>query len=225
MTPQKNYSKIASSLLLVFILFGISLASATTENGYNNDNNLLTTNTETTLTENGYKTNIIINPRTTGTYATENGYKLDLTINPNGIGGGYSENGYKLSLIPEKTFPDIPDIAIMTLTTSGTHVTEGYSTSISVTITNKGYIAETFQVSIYAKNKIVQTFSYVTLPSKNSTTLTFEWYFPRGFYTLSAYASPIPYEVNTADNTHTNGIIKAAPIALTRNGDGRKVAL
>jgi hypothetical protein len=224
MTPQ-NYSKIASSLLLVFILFGISLASATTENGYNNDNNLLTTITESTYTEDGYKTSIIINPFTTGTYATENGYKLDLAIDPNGIGGALNENGYKLSLIPEKTFPDISDIAIMTLATTKTHVTEGYSISISVTVTNKGSLAEAFQLTISANNKIIQTFPHVTLPSKSTTTLTFEWYFPRGFYTLSAYASPIPYETNTADNTHTNGITKAAPTARTRNLDGPTIIL
>src|SRR4030042_1188170 len=105
MTSTNNFRRIASSLILFSILFGITLAYATTENNYNNDNNFLTNISESTLIENGYKADIIINPNVVGIYVQEGGYKLNLAINPIGMGGSFKENNYRIDLIPEKSFP------------------------------------------------------------------------------------------------------------------------
>jgi len=55
-----------------------------------------------------------------------------------------------------------------------------------------------------------ETQTVTNLLSKTSTTLTFLWNttgVPYGNYTLSAYATPVPTETDTADNTYTAGII------------------
>jgi hypothetical protein len=51
----------------------------------------------------------------------------------------------------------------------------------------------------------------VKLYAGNQTTLTFIWNttgFTRGNYVIRAYATPVPYETDTADNTFTAGIVK-----------------
>ena len=55
-----------------------------------------------------------------------------------------------------------------------------------------------------------ETQTVINLLSGASTTLTFLWNttdMPYGNYTLSAYATPVPTETDTADNTYTDGII------------------
>jgi len=209
MTPTKNFNKIASSLTIVLILFGTALTSATTENNYKNDNNFLTNITESTHTENGYKTNIIINPDIVGIFAKENGYKLDLTINPQGIGGLHTENNYQLDLTPEKTFPDIPDIAITKIATSKTVVGQGYSIIINITASNQALNYETFYITLNANKTALKT-QKITLTSMKLTTITFTWNtsgFAKGNYTINANAIPIPGETDTTDNTRTCWIV------------------
>jgi hypothetical protein len=210
MIPTKNLSRIALCLILIFTAFTITLTNATTENNYNTDNNFLTNISQSIHTENGYKANIIINPHITGIYAQENGYKLDLTINTQGIGGSLKENNYKLDLTPEKTFPDIPDIAITKIVTSKTVVGQGYSILISLTVSNQALNYETFHVIIYANTTIIKT-QTLTLTSGNSTTITFTWNttgFAKGNYTISAYAWPVDNESDLSDNTFTDGSVR-----------------
>jgi hypothetical protein len=208
MMPTKNLSRIALCLILFFTAFTITLTNATTENNYNTDNNFLTNISESTHTENGYKTNIIINPNIAGIYANENGYKLDLSINTQGIGRSLKENNYKLNLIPEKTFPDIPDIAITKIVTSKTVVGQGYSIIINVTVANQALNYETFYITINANTTLKE--QKITLTSMKSTTITFTWNttgFAKGNYTISAYATPVLGETHTADNTLVYGTV------------------
>jgi len=106
MTTTKHTQTLASIITILLILSCTALTSATTENGYNNDNNLLSNIFESTHTENGYKAHIIISPTTTRILTTENNIKLDLTINPNGIGGQLYENNLRIDLNPTEAFPD-----------------------------------------------------------------------------------------------------------------------
>jgi len=208
MTPT-NLRRTASSLILLAILFSITLTSAIAEDNYKNDNNFLTRIFESTHTENGYKTSIIVNPDVIGIYATENGYKLDLTINTQGIGGSHKENNYKLDLIPEKTFPDIPDIAVTKIATSKTVVGQGYSVSINATFSNQVLNYETFNAIIQANTTTINT-QTITLTSRELTTITFTWNtagVPKGDYTIIAYATPVPGETDTTDNTLADGWI------------------
>jgi hypothetical protein len=207
MVVTASFRRIAIGLILLSIISGVSIAYATLENGYKADNSFLTDVSESTRTENGYKANIIINPHITGIYANENGFKLDLSINPQGVGGSLKENGYKLDLIPEKTFPDIPDVAITKIVTSKTVVGQGYTTLINVTVSNQALNYETFHVIVHANTTTIKT-QTITLTSGNTTTLTFIWNtsgFAKGNYTIWAYAWPVQGETDTEDNNCTNG--------------------
>jgi hypothetical protein len=203
MIPTKNFNRIALCLILFLTAFTITITNATTENNYKTDNNFLTNISETTHTENGYKTNIIINPHTTGIYANENGYKLDLTINTQGIGSSLKENNYKLDLTPEKTFPDIPNIAVTGIATSKTIVGQGCSIIINITVANKALNYETFYVTLNANTEALKT-QKITLTGMKSTVITFTWNtagFAKGNYTIWAYAWPDAGETDTGDNT------------------------
>jgi hypothetical protein len=205
MMPTKNLSRIALCLILFFTAFTITLTNAITENNYKNDNNFLTNISESTHTENGYKTNIIINPSVAGIYANENGFKLDLSINTQGMGGSLKENGYRLDLTPEKTFPDIPDVAIAKITTSKTVVGQGYSILINITVSNQALNYETFHVIIYANTTTIKT-QTTTLVSGNSTTITFTWGtsgFAKGKYAIKAVADTVQGETDILDNSYT----------------------
>jgi len=209
--PMKNFRKIASSLILAFILFSITLTYAATENNYNGDTNIFPNISESTHIENGYKANIIVNPGVVGIYANENGYKLDLAINPQGIGGSLEENNYKLDLIPEKSFPEISDVAVTKIVTSQTVVEQGQSLLINVTVQNKGDYAENFNVTAYYDSTAIETQTVTSLAPTSSTTLTFNWNttgVSPGGYTIFAKASIVPGETDITNNAFIDGVLK-----------------
>lgn len=216
----KNHGKIVSSLLLALMVFGIALVYATTESGYNNDNNLLTSISETRFAENGYKAHVILAPAVTGAYANENGYKLDLTINPTGIGGKLTENSIQLDLIPAETFPEFVNVAMINAVAPSTAIV-GQTCNVKVTVANEGDFTETFNVTLYGKMLYgnewpIYTFTGVTLPPESTTTLNISLGFDTGFYTLKAYAWPVSTETKTLDNTYPGVTVLVAPIARFR---------
>jgi hypothetical protein len=209
MTPLKKPETLVLCLVLFLTGFTITLTKAIAEDNYKNDNRFLTNIYESTLAENGYKTNIIINPNVIGIYATENGYKLDLAINTQGVGGSIKENNYRLDLIPEKTFLDIPDVAVTNIATSRTVVAQGFFLQITVTTSNKALKYETFAVVIEANTATIKT-QTMTLTSMSTAVIAFTWNtigYARGNYTITATALPAIGETNTADNTLVNGEI------------------
>jgi hypothetical protein len=209
MISTKNFNKMASSLMLLAIILGVTITYAVAEDNYQNDNNFLTNISENTFTENGYKANIIINPSVAGIYSTENGYKLDLTINPNGIGGSLKEGNYRIDLIPEKTFPDTPDIAVTQIAISRTVIAQGYTTQINITITNHAFNYETFTLIIKANTTTIKT-QTTTLTSMSSSIITFTWNttgYAKGNYTITGITWPVLGETDTADNNCNDGWI------------------
>ena len=221
MASTKNFKALASNLMLISIILGIPLTHVIAEDNYKNDNNFLTHIFESTRTENGYKTSIIVNPDVIGICATENGYKLDLTINTQGIGGSHKENNYKLDLIPEKTFLDIPDVAVTKIAPSKTIVGQGYTTRINVTVSNQALNYETFHVIIHANTTTIKT-QIITVTSRDLTTITFTWNttgVAKGNYTVTAEATTLPGETDTTDNTLTGGWIIIAMVGDI-NADG-----
>jgi len=100
------------------------------------------------------------------------------------------------------------DIAVLNVTPSKTIVGEGYSININVTVENQGDNTETFNITLYANTTIINTFTNLTLPNGNSTTITFTWNttgFAKGNYTIKAVADTVPSETDTTDNTLING--------------------
>jgi len=102
------------------------------------------------------------------------------------------------------------DIGITSVTTSKTIIVQGYSLNINTSIINYGVETETFNVTIYANTTVINQ-TQITLTSRSSTTITLTWNttgVSLGTYTISAHATPVQGETDTADNTHTDGTVK-----------------
>ena len=113
------------------------------------------------------------------------------------------------------------DIAVLNLTPSKTIVGKGYPLFINVTAQNQGNFTETFNLTVYCNTTVIET-QTITLADEESTTSTFTWNttgFAYGNYTITAYASPVPDETGTEDNTFVDGVIHLT-IPGDVDGDG-----
>ncbi len=109
------------------------------------------------------------------------------------------------------------DLVVANILPSKTVLGQGYSLSINATVLNQGNFTETFNVTAYADqdpaiigDEITVGTQNVTLTSGNSTTVTFTWNttgVTKGDYTITAEATPLPGETETADNTLSDGIV------------------
>jgi len=100
--------------------------------------------------------------------------------------------------------PNAHDIAIIGLNTNTSIVQAGESVSISVTVLNQGAFTETFNVTTYYGNTQIANQTGVSLDSGQNTTRAFLWNtlgLAQGNYTITAVASPVPKEIDIADNT------------------------
>jgi uncharacterized repeat protein (TIGR01451 family) len=103
-----------------------------------------------------------------------------------------------------------PDIAVTDITASESAIAEGSTLSIDVTVANKGYYPETFNLTLYVDTTAIQT-ENITLLGGNSATIVFLWNttgFAKGNYTISAYAWPVSGEIDTTDNLYAGGLIQ-----------------
>ena len=102
------------------------------------------------------------------------------------------------------------DISILNVETSKTTVGQGFLVNnISVTIKNQGETFETFNLTIYVNTSSIAS-QVATLPSGDLAILKFIWNttgFAKGNYVISAYATPVSGEIDTADNTFIDGTI------------------
>jgi hypothetical protein len=101
------------------------------------------------------------------------------------------------------------DVAIAGVNHSKTVVCQGYSANVTVTAENLGNYTESFNVSVYANSTPI-AFAGIDLQNGSTTTVTLSWNTTgtaRGNYAISAYASPVPGETNTANNNLTGGWI------------------
>ncbi|MEM2912698.1 MAG: cohesin domain-containing protein [Candidatus Bathyarchaeia archaeon] len=112
------------------------------------------------------------------------------------------------------------DIAIVDLKKSKNIVGEGFTVFINVTVSNRGTFQETFNISIYYDGfpiTLPDGKDYVTLSlsAKNTLTLTLAWnttQVPKGNYTISTYATSVPNETDTANNSFTDGYLIVAMV-------------
>jgi len=103
-------------------------------------------------------------------------------------------------------------------------VSQGYYVSINVTVENQGDYTETFKVTIYANTTAIGNLTASNLAPGNQTTVTFTWTMPfvaklRHNYTISAYAWPVPNEVDMTDNILIDNWV-IITIQGDVNGDG-----
>ena len=112
------------------------------------------------------------------------------------------------------------DIAIITTTASKTIIGQGFCLDINCTVVNRGDHVETFDVFAYADSFLIKELQ-ITLNPKENKTLSFTWNttdFAYSNYNISIYATLLPGETNTEDNTFIYGMVKVT-IPGDINGD------
>jgi parallel beta-helix repeat protein len=121
------------------------------------------------------------------------------------------------------------DVAITSVTPSPTHAYVGKMVNITVVAENQGTSTETFNVTTRYENTTLGIFETVgtqevtSLAPEQNVILTFTWNTtdaqPCVYYTIKAEASTVPGEIDTTDNTYTDGTVKIK-IEGDINGDG-----
>jgi len=120
------------------------------------------------------------------------------------------------------------DVAVLSVTPSGTKVYEGVAFNVTVVVTNEAGLAETFDVSVFAYN-VTYSLNYtvgtqsVTLAPFETKSLTFPWNTAlvqaNTVYTIEASAAVVPGETHIADNKLTDGTVRVKLMGDV-NGDG-----
>jgi hypothetical protein len=110
----------------------------------------------------------------------------------------------------------IHDVTVVSVTPSTYEVLQGETMNTSVVVKNNGDVSETFNVTVYANDTMIDMLTVYDLAPENQTTLTFLWDttdVPLGNYTIKAEASVVPGETNaqTIDNIYINGIVNIIP--------------
>jgi len=116
----------------------------------------------------------------------------------------------------------IRNVAVINLEASPTTIYENFKVNITVTVSNKGDLTETFNVTIYYNNIVMKTLKVESLPSKENRTLIIQWDtrgLSPGIYALKAEAHPVPYESDLTDNIFVDGYV-VINITGDVNGDG-----
>lgn len=97
----------------------------------------------------------------------------------------------------------IHDVAIISQTPSPTTVVKGEDVTIAVVVKNEGTEPETFTVSCYYNETLLETKTVTNLQPNTQTTLSFLWNTSSaqpGTYFINTQASTVPGEKDTSDN-------------------------
>jgi len=126
---------------------------------------------------------------------------------------GIGDTSYNVSENNQDGYPLMQkwtNIAITAISSSKTAVGQGQKVNITVVVQNQGVDAVTTSVTLYANTTILSSFTNIALSGRTQTTLTYTWQtgsFDKAKYVISANATAIPGETNTADNTYTYGLV------------------
>lgn len=129
-------------------------------------------------------------------------------------GDGIGDRPYIIDNDSQDRYPIISlvvnNITIMNVTASKSIVGQGYPVNVTVTVKNNGSVAETFNVTLltYSGTTTVIGTENISLTNGNSATITFTWNttgLAKGNYTISTYATPVPGETDTLDNSRLAG--------------------
>jgi hypothetical protein len=109
----------------------------------------------------------------------------------------------------------IRDVAVTNVVPSTNWIYQGWLDDINVTVKNLGNVSETFTVSVYYDGSLIGTAPIVNLASNAEATTTITWNttgVPEGNHTITGVASIVPYEYNTTNNVHVDGIVQVVTI-------------
>ncbi len=106
------------------------------------------------------------------------------------------------------------DITVENTSLSKTVICQNHSALIDLTVGNHGDFTETFNIVVYANTSVIYTQLNITLTSSSSRSIAFFWNTssyhppmgaPRGNYTITVIAEPIPGEMDVVNNNQTSG--------------------
>jgi len=116
----------------------------------------------------------------------------------------------------------IADISVADVASFKTVVGQGYCTNITVVVENQGDFEETFNVTTFYNTTPINI-TEVTLPSGNSTIITFTWNttgVAKSNYTISSNVIEVPGETDLSDNVFIDGFVLVT-FPGDVNGDGK----
>jgi len=114
----------------------------------------------------------------------------------------------------------IRDVAITDVVPASSWAYEGWLLNITVIANNYGNVSETFNVSAFYNDTLIETITVVDLPPNKEVSLILVWNtsgVEPGNYVLSANASTVPYEFNTANNLYVNGVVELLALTMIRD--------
>lgn len=106
--------------------------------------------------------------------------------------------------------PPVHDIAVLRVDLSSPVVHVGNVLRVKIVLKNKGSEAESFNVTICSNSDVLGSFTVHNLEAGAGYTHTFHWStsgFPKGNYTLSVQAVPVPGEKSIDDNKLEGGTV------------------
>jgi hypothetical protein len=132
-------------------------------------------------------------------------YACAYTAPPNLGGIAYCPEVFKYFYIASR------GVAIVSVRPDRSSVYRGELVSIDVEVENKGWKTESFEVSVFNNNTMIDVLLVSDLQAGFRTSLTFEWDTSNVFegkYQISAYAAPVIGEIDEFDNTFVDGFVE-----------------
>jgi len=102
------------------------------------------------------------------------------------------------------------DVAVVNIMPSATVIHSGELVNVTVVVRNEGEVAESFNVTAYYNSSVIGISPVFSLSQGANATVVFVWnttHVQEGVYVLNAFASPVPDEVDTADNFYVDGVV------------------
>lgn len=190
---------------------------------YRSSNNTIYHNNLINNTQQVYASNSINN-------RWDNGYQGNYWSSYNGTDGDYNGIGDTPYIVGENQtdrypliHPYIPDVAVTNITTNSTKIYIGQIVALTVSVMNKWYETETFNLTIYANYTPIQTITISNLTSYSKASLTFYWKtfdLIQGNYTIHAQAEILLGETEISDNAYFDGVIEVLIFNVDFNDDG-----
>ncbi len=216
-------STVTENIIMNNSQYGISIESSSNDTVYHNDfidnTNQVNIYDSTVTWDNGYPSG--------GNYWSDYvGTDVYSGLNQNQPGSdGIGDTPYNVSENNQDGYPLMQkwtNIAVAAISSSKIAVGQGQKVNITIIVQNQGWDAETTSVTLYANTTILSSFTDIALSGRTQTTLNYTWQtasFDKAKYVISANATAILGETNTADNNVTGGsVIVTIPGDI--NGDG-----
>jgi thermitase len=158
-------------------------------------------------------------PIITHAYGLSGLYNVTLTITDS---AGLTDSTWRMIYVMRR------DVAVVDVTPYANYVYVGRAIAVNVTVTNNGELSETFDVTLYYNvtlGEAIGTKTVMDLLPGEYRTLTLLWNTtgikPCRNYTMTAYATPVFAETNTADNTLSSPTSVKVKLLGDINGDGK----